>query len=882
MSDTTVQITFGGTTTEFEAAAARATAAMRALTDGVNTVTANLAASTQGLNAATPAMAATAKATDTATAAVRQLAPAAKTATADVQALASATSETGAASQKAGMEIKAGVTRELVVLGHEALSGNFTRLPGSFMVLAERIHLTGAAMAGLVIGLATAAVAAAHLVTTLNEVADAKMAAQAAATGGLVTDQESNAAIARAKKIEGVTTETAEKMVSTYNRARGMTKEVLDQLLGDTVNYATRAGTSIEGASRTIAAAFGLQTHAAEEVFKNTRASAETIAAFDKAVEAGQPVQARTVLLRELARSHAAVGGQAAFATKKISDMVAIASQGMGAAITPINDLFTIEAAQNAERLDTALKNISADRDNGSDAGWMRRQETALAQQNLAIIRAATSSKDATDARLANDAAYWQKVLAGENLSVEQRRQAQQKLTQVETQQAEARLRANDAAGKRDVQAEIAALSAEQAAHHDNYAKWMELEAQKLAILKGIYGEKSREYLSELKAEETYEREHQKRLEELNLQRVEQVNALGQRELSERIARLGEEAAAHLRTHAEELAAAREQTEAEQKLELWRLDTLITTLEEGTDEYAKALLKRQELYQTFQTRLAGIDRSIAAENERAAQRSLAVYAQAFERIGSAGESIVTGLAQGTLTWQRAQQMAASAVLSSMVSVGAQLVARWVAIELAKTGGTVAGNMARTQIDAGASPASVLAGVLARWLGLEAAKDGAAVVGAGTRAGADEAADTAAAIAKAASAKAQVMANAGIAGSAAYASIAAIPIVGPGLAPEAASIAYAGAAAYGLPSFAVGAWSLPGDMIAQVHRGEMIVPSFQAEAMRNGASIGGSGGDLHVHISAIDTQSGAAFLAAQMPFLAKRWKQHVQLNPSDRP
>src|SRR6185503_4590975 len=32
----------------------------------------------------------------------------------------------------------AGFTRELVILGHEVVSGNFSRIPGSMMVLAER------------------------------------------------------------------------------------------------------------------------------------------------------------------------------------------------------------------------------------------------------------------------------------------------------------------------------------------------------------------------------------------------------------------------------------------------------------------------------------------------------------------------------------------------------------------------------------------------------------------------------------------------------------------------------------------------------------------------------------------------------------------------
>jgi phage-related minor tail protein len=44
--------------------------------------------------------------------------------------------------------------RELIVLGHEAMTGNFSRMPGSFMVLAERIGLSGGALTGIMLPIA--------------------------------------------------------------------------------------------------------------------------------------------------------------------------------------------------------------------------------------------------------------------------------------------------------------------------------------------------------------------------------------------------------------------------------------------------------------------------------------------------------------------------------------------------------------------------------------------------------------------------------------------------------------------------------------------------------------------------------------------------------
>ena len=43
----------------------------------------------------------------------------------------------------------------------------------------------------------------------------------------------------------------------------------------------------------------------------------------------------------------------------------------------------------------------------------------------------------------------------------------------------------------------------------------------------------------------------------------------------------------------------------------------------------------------------------------------------------------------------------------------------------------------------------------------------------------------------------------------------------------------------IPSFAVGADNIPHDMVANIHKGEMIIPAVQANAIRNGGGAGGS-------------------------------------------
>lgn len=85
-----------------------------------------------------------------------------------------------------------------------------------------------------------------------------------------------------------------------------------------------------------------------------------------------------------------------------------------------------------------------------------------------------------------------------------------------------------------------------------------------------------------------------------------------------------------------------------------------------------------------------------------------------------------------------------------------------------------------------------------------------------------------------------------------------PVMGPAAAGPAAA---AQGVVLGAASFAVGSWQLPSDMIAQVHRGEMIVPAAQTpwaqSLMTNAASAAGSSGvtvnhATHFNISAMDS------------------------------
>lgn len=112
----------------------------------------------------------------------------------------------------------------------------------------------------------------------------------------------------------------------------------------------------------------------------------------------------------------------------------------------------------------------------------------------------------------------------------------------------------------------------------------------------------------------------------------------------------------------------------------------------------------------------------------------------------------------------------------------------------------------------------------------------------------------------------VMQDAGKAAAGAYSAVAAIPYVGPFLAPAAAATAYAGVMAFeGLASLDVGTPYIPETGLYTLHEGEAVMPKTWAEGMRDGDIGGGAGmseshhynGDTHIH--AMDTQDMARAL-----------------------
>ncbi len=103
---------------------------------------------------------------------------------------------------------------------------------------------------------------------------------------------------------------------------------------------------------------------------------------------------------------------------------------------------------------------------------------------------------------------------------------------------------------------------------------------------------------------------------------------------------------------------------------------------------------------------------------------------------------------------------------------------------------------------------------------------------------------------------EISANAGVAGAAAVASTAAIPVIGPALAPAAGALAMSEALSFMPMASAAGGYDIPGSInpIVQAHAQEMILPAKYADVIRrmgdrDAAQGPRGGGDTNVTISA---------------------------------
>ena len=202
----------------------------------------------------------------------------------------------------------AGARRELIVLGHEAMTGNFSRMPGSFLVLAERMSMTAALFNPLTVGLAAAAAGTVGLAVAIHKGHEEMVAMDNALLvtsnyAGMTRGDMESLAAGMAKSGQ-ITIGTSKDIVTALVASGRIGAESIGTVARLTSDYARATGQDIDKIAPEMIKLFSDPLKGAEELNKSmhflTVADIEHIATLTRLGE----VQAAQLFLAEKVAAH--------------------------------------------------------------------------------------------------------------------------------------------------------------------------------------------------------------------------------------------------------------------------------------------------------------------------------------------------------------------------------------------------------------------------------------------------------------------------------------------------------------------------------------------------------------------------------------------------
>lgn len=306
------------------------------------------------------------------------------------------------------------------------------------------------------------------------------------------------------------------------------------------------------------------------------------------------------------------------------------------------------------------------------------------------------------------------------------------------------------------------------------------------------------------------------------------------------------------------LEALRGFTEQEYQLDLQRLQQELSTLDGEPAAYDRVYNQIRVLKAKLVTDLAQLDKQAAQDEireQKAAAAELAKennerlrsYRSVVSEIGSAEDSLVRNVLTKNQT-----------LTVTLEQLSSSLIQKEIANDLKAYTAKALYSMLGMQADEKA----VQGGILFHLLG-ETQKTAATVTGNAARTASTTLASATAGATELATTKSTITGHAASAAAAVYDDVAQIPYVGWVLAPPAAAVAFAAVEAFGsfVPSLDVGAWQVPRDMTARIHKDEAVVPANFASGMRSAISgsgkSGSSYGDTHFHAPLVHVNSSNA-------------------------
>jgi hypothetical protein len=460
--------------------------------------------------------------------------------------------------------------------------------------------------------------------------------------------------------------------------------------------------------------------------------------------------------------------------------------------------------------------------------------ERAIDEARLQAERAAAAAGPSRAAQVRAEIATYQQTLDTAKLTADQKLSLNNTIAELQVQLIRREASESKKSTTEEWQNFSTAMQGKIADARGNFAQQIDLARQWVAEGQALYGQDISHYRNALEEKSRIQREQiaeQLTIERQNFEAQKQLSEIdgkatpGEFKVGLNLVLNPGQLAEQVQ---QQIAAARESAEAELKLLADEMQAALNN--NNAPGYNQASNQSLEV----QARLA---QQIQEIQQRAADATAASWEKAMEPIASAFNTQIDAMMRGTESLRQAIGKVGASVIADFAHMAEQSAEKWVIAEIVKTGATQTGAASREAIASTESGGlfSTIGGMLARWFGMETAKTAATTAGVATRTTETAAGAAAGAAAEKTAGATTVLGAAYKAAAGAYASVAQIPVVGWLLAPAAAAVAFGAVMAF--DSFDKGSYELPNDMIAQVHKGEMIVPAAQASDIR--AMLGGT-------------------------------------------
>jgi hypothetical protein len=453
----------------------------------------------------------------------------------------------------------------------------------------------------------------------------------------------------------------------------------------------------------------------------------------------------------------------------------------------------------------------------------------------------------------AQEKAFWQKQLTVAGLGAKALAEVQKEVNKLTVK--EAKDGEKDAEKDADRKIQMA---------RDGSAERVTLAQQEADRIKGVYGAQSEQYRAAMDKVEAATKAHQQKMIELDklIEQNHRDAALEQLDTDLQIAQ--EQQSAGLISK-QKLLAAEVKYENDKYQIMLQAAKAEAALEPDPVKHQELLNKIEQIDRQHQTRITALDRQAIADRRQS-------FNTWISGMTSGMETAFAGLVKGTMSWGKAFQTVMSSAVDFAIKQLWKMLAQHITVEASKTSATVAGTTARTGVEQVAATKSLAMKVIdgIRHLFTETGKTTATTTGAATRAGVDAAATAKSATADAGELAAhtatetaktaatttavtarvlaaelgnvlEIMSLSAVAAAAAFASTAAIPIVGPAAAPAAATAAEAAVMAFApMASFDFGG-IMAKDGFAFVHQSEGVLTAPATQMLKTVSAIVNNGG-----------------------------------------